>query len=359
MTHDTRDHTLDPTFELPWYQWWVLEQMSKQPRHLLLALPGHRPNRDSAAAIHVLWGQIQKAVLASTPKSIDSITEMLISHHLVDVEDSYEAILSVKDLVFAVIGLQTMLYQPHFDPHSPQGYRILDEMSGYAGTTRMSLYQPPDSSTMNLPDFLLGFGVMLPPPNYCAYENDDDKQLFSQTMTIGPTDIDAHVLSRLCGVRFQWVDSLACHLELDKHSGTLYIYRYPSFCVSCLQHHQRCDGEEERQKSSLHACAYEKNGPLAWANEEDVDELLREILLSYRLRPFASVPKHGQDLSLEEMCGRKRFNCPFKLVEREEYDLAIHFPHLRSRIAQLSCYASSKKPRSLRRLWDDRRDSPA
>ncbi len=159
---------------------------------------------------------------------------MLICHKFVNTEGSYEAILSVKDLVFAIIGLQTMLCQPCFDPGSPGEYRVLDKMSGYRGTTRISFCQSSDSGTRSLPEFLLSFGVMLPPPNYCADDNDDERQLFNQIKTITPDDVDAHVLSRLCGVRFQWVDSLSCHLELGKRSSTLYIYRYPSVVLRLM-----------------------------------------------------------------------------------------------------------------------------
>ncbi|KAI0412615.1 hypothetical protein F5X98DRAFT_317755 [Xylaria grammica] len=363
----------DPTFNLPWYQWWVLEQIRKQPERLVRCLPDYTPDEDPTAAIHVVWNQIRTAGLTSGPRSIDGITDLLITQKLINTENSYEAVLSAKDLVFCIIGLQTMLYQPYFDVSAPGGYRIFDEMGGYQGSTRLCLNQSPDSGTRSLPDFLLGFGMMLPPPHYCASDNDDDRQFFNQIKTITPDDVDAHILSRLCGLKIQWVDSLSCHLELDKHSSTLFVYRYPSFCVSSIQQHE-LSNTIEGQKSVLHSCASDGNGTLPWAKKEDVTGLLREILLSYRvifgqnkrsrtvfrkLRPFASIPRHGQDQSLGEFCGKKRFNCPLKLVEQEEYDLAVDFPHLQSRMAQLCGYTSRKKPRSLRRLWQDRRDSPA
>lgn len=37
----------------------------------------------------------------------------------------------------------------------------------------------------------------------------------------------------------------------------------------------------------------------------------------------------------------------------------VGFPHLRSKIVQLNGYAASRKPRSVRQLWGDRRDSTA
>ncbi|KAJ8131984.1 hypothetical protein O1611_g1640 [Lasiodiplodia mahajangana] len=365
--------TPDPTFDLPWYSWWVLEQIRKQPSRLLSTIRDYRPNESSTIAIHTLWNRIRHILLAAGPKSVDSIADTLVNRNFVDIESSYEAVLSVKDLVFSIIGLQTMLYQPYFDLNSPGSYQIFDEMSGYQGATRLNLCQSSDSSARDLSDFLLGFGLMLPPSNYCVDGSDDDQQVFNKIKTVIPGDIDAYVLSRLCGVRFQWVDSLSCHLELDKHSGTLFLYRYPSFCVSSIRQYESSN-ENEGRKSALHSCAAQRSRPLPWADEESVTGLLREILLSYRvifgqnrrsrgvfrkLRPFASIPKQGRDQSLAEFCGKKLLKCPFMPIEQQEYDLANDFPHLRSRVAQLSSYASRKKPRSVRRLWRDRRDSPS
>ncbi|KAI0509557.1 hypothetical protein F5B22DRAFT_638016 [Xylaria bambusicola] len=299
----------DPAFKLPWYQWWVSEQMRKLPAHVLLGLPGGDSDGASAAVILKIWSEIWRAVLVPEPRSINSIADMLTSRGFVYTKDSYKTVLSIKGLVFA----------------------------------------PWESNTRSLLDFILGFGVMLLTPNYCAYENEDARLLFDQTKIIRPSDISAHVLNKLCGVKFEWVDSLSCHLELDKHSGTLYIYRYPSFCVSRLQEPNSRGARAGGRRSVLHACASEKNRPLPWVCDEDIDGLLQEILLSYRV-------VFGQSKRSRAVFRKLQ---PFASIPMEEYDLAIHFPHLRSRIAQPNGYASRKKPRSLRRLWQDRRDSPA
>lgn len=214
---------------------------------------------------------------------------------------------------------------------------------------------------------------MLPPPNYSAFDDADEQMLFRESKTVSPKEMNAYVLAKICGLRFRWVDSLACHLEMDKHSGTLFLYRYPSFCVSNLQHHARKNGKQ-KQNCVLHCCAFDRRSSVPWADEEDVTGLLREVLLSYRLlfgqtrrsrgifrslRPFVRIPPEGQDQLLSQLCCRKRSACPIALTERDEYDLADDFPHLRSKIVRLSSYASSKKPHSLRQLWVDRRNSPA
>lgn len=318
-----------------------------------------------------LWNQVRELVLAPGPKTIDGITDKLVKLDVVSVKDHYEAYQSAKELIFSLLGWQTMLYKPDLVSCTTGGFSILDEMNGYHGEARVCLNQSPLSSKQDLPGFLLGFGMMLPPRDYCAFDDaDDEKQLFDKTKVIITKDLNAHVLTKVCGVRLQWVDSLSCHLELDRHSGTLFLYRYPSFCVSSLQ----ARVTNERRKGAIHCCGVKRPGPVPWASEEDITELLREILLSYRLlfgqsrrsrslfrrlRPFQRIPQEAHDQFLSLICNRKHFDCPITLIEREEYDLAGDFPHLRSRIVRLNNYASSKKPRSIRQLWRDKRDSTA
>lgn len=130
--------------------------------------------------------------------------------------------------------------------------------------------------------------------------------------------------------------------------------------------------DKDGNRSVICSCVCESVAPANWASRDDVAELLREIVLSYRLvfgqnkqsrklfrklRPFAGIPPEGRDQLLFEVCGRKRFNCPIPLNEREEYDVRTNFSHLRTRIVRLNSYALAKKPRSLRQLWLDTGDS--
>ncbi|SPQ20351.1 11a72daa-7430-4ec6-84bf-c98699d6a118 [Thermothielavioides terrestris] len=370
----------DPTFDkLPWYRAWVLQQVRSQPQRLLLSLPDFNPDGDpNYDHFFLVWNQIQELALMPGPKSINTITDRLHNLGVISTEHNYEAAQSAKELVFSIIGWQTMLYKPDFTPpRAVGGYNILDETPGHRGEARLSLNQFAPSSNKSLPDFLLGFGLMLPPQNYCAFDDADDQALFNQVRVVSVKDINAHVLTKVCGVAIEWVDSLSCHLELDKRTGRLFLFRYPSFCVSCLQQHETRKEGNHSSKSILHRCASEKPGPAPWATEEDVTGLLREILLSYRLifgqnkrsravfrrlQPFARMPTQCHDKFLAQICGRKRFDSPHDaaaVVERDEYDLAADFPHLRSRLARLHGYAAGKKPRSIGQLWRDRRDSTA
>jgi len=295
------------------------------------------------------------------------------------VQENYNAAQSAKDLVFSILGWQTMLYKPDFlSADAMAVYKLYDEMDGYEGEARACLIQSPYAGKKPLPDFLLGFGMMLPPPNHRAFADEGDQQYFGECKTISRKEMNAHVLKNICGLRFQWVDSLSCHLEMDKRSGTIFLYRYPSFCLYHLkqQTHDREHGKMmQGQKCVLHCCAFESRSAVPWADREDVTKLLQQVLLSYRLlfgqgrrsrevfrnlRPFARIDAEGQDRFLSELCSKRWLvECPVELEERDEYDLAEDFPHLRSKLVRLSRFASSKKPQSLRQLWADRRNSPA
>jgi len=349
----------------------VRRQVCSQPSRLLLCLPDDKLDDDLNWSTHFLplWNKVRELILLPSPGGIDSITDALVAQGFITLGDDYEALLSARELVFAILGWQTMLYKPDFASYSTGAYNILDEMDGYHGDARICLSQSALSGTKKLPEFLLGFGMMLPPRNYCAMDDTDDRALFSQTKAIRSKDLEAHVLTKVCGIRLRWVDSLSCHLELDRPSGTLYIFRHPSFCLSSLQKH----GGKCGQKSILHQCALERSEYVSWANDEDVTEFLQEILLSYRLifgqnkksravfrrlQPSAGILEE-QDKVLAQLCGRKRLDCPITLIEREEYELAADFPHLRSKIVRLYGYSLSRKPRSLRQMWRDTRDSTA
>ncbi|UNI18782.1 hypothetical protein JDV02_005032 [Purpureocillium takamizusanense] len=359
---------------LPWYPWWVRRQIRDQPPRLRLALPngGCASGWDWDTHLLPLWNKVQELILVSGLRTIDDIVNALIDIDLISANGSYEAMQSAKDIVFSILGWQTMLYKPNFLDGPSGDFTIVDEMQGHHGDSHVRSSQISLASKRDLPNFLLGFGMMLPPRDYCAFgDTDDEKQLFHKTKAIMAKNLNAHVLSKVCGLSLKWVDSVSCHLELDKISGTLFLFRYPSFCISNLQARE---SREWHRMSSIYGCAVEAFGHVPWANEEDITELLQEILLSYRLlfgqsrrsrslfrrlRPFARVPQEEHDRVLSLICGKKRFRSSITMTEREEYVLASDFPHLRSRMVRLNTYATSKKPHSIRQLWRDKRDSTA
>jgi hypothetical protein len=166
----------------------------------------------------------------------------------------------------------------------------------------------------------------------------------------------------------KWIDSLACHLELDTAFNTLYLFRYPTFCVA-----NQCEKSCQRSHAAvLHACAKPSMATTQWATSDDVSHMLQETLTSYRLlfgqsksarqlfrslTPFDGIPVEGHDLLLAELCGRKTCQNLPDCSERDNYDLRHDFPMLRGRISALHYHLSTMKPRTWKELWRDKRDS--
>lgn len=260
-----------------------------------------------------------------------------------------------------------MLYRPDMGACSPAQLAIIDETDGHRGQAHMCLRQDQAAAKRALRTFLLGFGVMLPCRNFSALASEEDRKALRELNNVSSASFNAHLLHTVGRIRIKWTDSLACHLELDPSSDTLYVFRYPSFCYVNLL------GQSQGQsKTTLHACATPPTTGSHWATVDDVSDLLHEILLSYRLlfgqsktsrrffrtiRPFSDLPEQGRDGSLTDLCGKKSCPLDYGLRERDVYDLFQDFAVLRSRIAVLMRHLSNKRPRTWKELWNDKRDS--
>jgi len=142
-----------------------------------------------------------------------------------------EALSRARNLVFAIIGWQTMLYKPDIGSCSRAQLAIVDETDGYRGHAYMHLRQDQSASRKALHEFLMGFGVLLPCYNFSALASDDDKRALITTKTVSPESLNAHLLNSAGGIYIKWTDSPACHLEFDASSSTLYLFRFPTLCA--------------------------------------------------------------------------------------------------------------------------------
>lgn len=300
--------------------------------------------------------------------SIDSIVTHLLKKKLAKLgDDETEALSHTRNLVFAIIGWQTMLYKPDMGSCSQAQLAIVDETDGHRGYAYTDLRQDQGASRKVLHEFLMGFGLLLPYYNFSALASDDDKQALMATKTVSPESLNMYFLTSAGDIQIKWTDSLACHLEFDTNSSTLYLFPFPTFCAINL-----LSQEKFQTKPTLHSCAAPPMAAAYWATHEDVNDLLRETLLSYRLlfgqdkasrrllrslNPFEGLPEGCKDHSLFILCGKKQSNFTIRLREPEFYILSKDFPILRSRLAILAHYFSHKRPRNWKELWNDKRDS--
>lgn len=341
-----------------------------QPSELFSVLQGHALDSSemSWASFLLAWRGVWEAITTSE-SDIDHIILYLERHDLIQLGKDVDSLLLARNLVFSIIGWQTMLYRPGTGSCSQRELAIVDETEGFRGQAHLSLRHSQAACNKRPHEFLMGFGVMLPCRDFSAMSSDEDKKAIRQMRTVAPDLFNTNLLSSLGGVRLIWTDVLSCHLEFDDVSHTMYLYRFPSFCIAHLQSTQG-----DRAKSTLHACAAPHNNSSHWATTEDVDELLSEILLSYRLlfgqdkdsRALFRVGKvcspHGCipviDGALASLCGRKTCDV-FNFKERAVYDLQQDFPVLKSRLVTAMRHLASKRPRTWRELWQDKRDSGA
>lgn len=356
---------------LPWYEPWVRQQLNaSRPQILsvLLVEDDKDPNRWNAFAS--CWKEVEAYTATNTLISIDTIITHLLQSNNLRLTSKSESILLAKQLIFSIIGWQTMLYQT--DPTCPLSQlAIRDAMTGHKGQAHMNLQQPHTASKKPLCDLLLMYGLLLPPRNMNTAETSEHKVAFNDMRSASPSTFNASLLTSIAGIDIRWVDSLACHLEFDPHSGTLFLFRYPSFCKAnyCVE------GDGTGYRSTIHMCGRPEVGIGMWATAREVNDMLFEVLTSYRLLfgqhkasrqwfrkqlPFAGTSYAKGDEVLMSLCGRKQpkiDDLGFALADRTSYDLQCDFPILRSRLAVLLQHLASKKPRTWGELWKDKRDS--
>jgi hypothetical protein len=352
-----------------WYSWWVNEQIKDEPKETFSCLPDYESDSEDrwAKSFVILWQEIWRHMTADASTSIDELISHLTNDKALVLSTDPAALAHARNLVFAIIGWQTMLYRSNLHSCPQVQLAIADEMDGHKGQGHMCLKQSQSCCKKYMHDFLLGFGILLPPRNFEALEAVEDKQAFKELRVADVAAFNAYFLTSIGGLNIKWIDSLACHLELDPDLNTVFLFRYPSFCATYIS----LDKANTMHKSAIHACAAPYSSK-QWATEDDVEQMLYETILSYRLlfgqnkaarqlfrklKPFERVPEEGRDELLMTLCGYKHCQTNLELRERDAYDLPRDFPIYRSRLAILLRHLASRKPRSWKELWQDKRDS--
>ena len=133
-------------------------------------------------------------------------------------------ILTGRALVFAMLGWQTMLYRPSFETSPVEELAIVNVYHGYQGHAYQKFKQDAKNSEKRLDLFLEGFELLLPPGNEWHSYNTEE------ITKIEPGEFNAYVLHSIAHVKLKWVDTLPLHLEFNKSTNTMYLFRYPSFC---------------------------------------------------------------------------------------------------------------------------------
>ncbi|PWY95534.1 hypothetical protein BO94DRAFT_580724 [Aspergillus sclerotioniger CBS 115572] len=350
-----------------WYQAWLSSQFEELPSSILdiFHVDHERCTSESHWECFVsAFLAISECIASTSAITIDGIIIQLLEKSVIATDASYDSLQYARYFVFSVLGWQTMLFKPAH-PTEPVHQLTIEEQRGCCEYTHMSLQQDMRVCEQDpLSEFLMGFGVLLPSKNICLNDDQDVLHIFHQQVEVSARTFNAYNLSSITGIRIKWVDTLACHLAFNASTRELSLFQCPSFCQFCLLTY------ESLGQGSIHACATTSKLRCQWATEDEVNQLLREILLSYRLlfgqtkrsrvlfrslNPFAQCSKPSRDPLLSTLCGKKP--CFPGLVQKERYYLSQDFPVLRYRIAVLQRQLATTTPCTWVQLWRDKRDS--
>ena len=331
--------------------------------------------------------RIEECILSTPSITIDQIILQLLdegfliaespdnNHNITNSEIHFQY---AQYFIFCALGWQTMLFTPASqsnDSNSLETPRLaIDEQDGCCGYTHMSLEQDSRAcSRESISEFLMGFGVLLPSKNMCLDDDPNIQRAFHQQTEVYAKGFNAYTLNAVAGLRIKWVYALACHLEFNSTTKEISLFRFPSFCQSMLLRSTKVG-----RPGVIHTCATTSHLRCQWATEDEINQLLAEILLSYRVlfgqtrksrtffrstaNPFtkkSASRDNIRDPFLLALCGTKTpgHSILNGLVEKDTYYLPRDFPILRYRISVLQRHLSSTAPRTWVQLWRDNRDS--
>lgn len=143
--------------------------------------------------------------------------------------------------VFCMIGIMTCLYRPTISGLSRKSFSIeendIDTLHRYTCVYKGHINEFEASRSVR--HALKGFGELLPVLDRTGRAKPDHpRPLFA-------SQINAHVLISVMKINFAWTDILGAHLDFDERTRTLYLFRFPSFCV------QNCYLYSEKSQSSI------------------------------------------------------------------------------------------------------------
>ena len=301
-------------------------------------------------------------VLDNEAVSIDDVVGHLRKTQ--KMEGTRETLKAQRLLVFAILGWQSMLYRPAFNTCSQDVFAVHEDWD----QSNSGLVFDTNKVSADLADrpffvILKGFGNLLPSPRNISQVASENSKTAATWFSLNPAETNAYLLHTLLHVRIRWVDCLALHLDYNKSTRTLSLFSCPSFCVAML-----------RSKGTIFSFAStEKSSFDPRANEEEISQFMREVLLSFRLlfgqhgpsrklspqiyRPTERLQKPDELLPL--LCMRKYIHqtlLPFS-PDQPVYFAAQHFPVLSERIELIAKELKNSRPTSMKELLRDRRDT--
>lgn len=221
--------------------------------------------------------------------SLGEIAETLVKKLLVTDDENHKT--NVQQMVFATIGLLSMLFAP--SASYIEGVLSMDitrqsPLRKRASETWVVSQQPLGDATGSIGDILRSFSSTRGPISYIG----GSTAQLNEIDTLMSSNLNFYTLARFGGLRIKWVDSVCMHLELNRRDKLLMVFRFPSLCAIMA-----LDQENEifldRHVSFLVATAQADDNRLFKDYFKDLrkdlkgtspaGDFYREVLFTYRL----------------------------------------------------------------------------
>ncbi|THC89937.1 hypothetical protein EYZ11_010602 [Aspergillus tanneri] len=228
----------DSLIDMSWYDVWLSQQLENLP-YCLRELRIQGESLLAGLCLDKLFDAIRDFTQINEGVSIDEIVRHLQN---IDILDNASDLLGPQRLlIFAVLGWRSMLYQAGFNVCSIQELAVHQDSSQPQSGFVFDTYKvPAELSDRPLSVLLKAFGNILPARSSTVPQvASETSKLASSWLPLYPVETNAYMLHTLLRVHIRWVDALALHLDYDKSNPR--------------------------------------------ADKEDISQLLREVLLSYRL----------------------------------------------------------------------------
>lgn len=356
--------------DLYWYMPWLSNQIAQLPQWVLGLLWTEETITSIDLSVDSAFYRVFMSINRFTRRegsncSIDDIIECLRADSLLEsIAVPSQTFQAQRCLVFAILGWQSMLYSPSFNTCPLSELAIQQAVDQPDSRLVFDTFKvSTDLADRPLAILMKAFGNLLPSrPQTLTKIASETSRVASLWYPINPLEVNAHFLHSLLRVRFRWVDSLALHLDYDRSTRTLSLFRYPSVCIHMLL----------SQGAVYSFASAELHSSDPRADHDEITDILTESLLSYRLlfgqskssrRFFRQLLRSepiltdNADIFLNSICAKKLFAHQLVPRDRWTYFAPRDFPVLGERLETLAKEMKGARPKSWKDLLRDRRDT--
>ncbi|KAL9081348.1 MAG: hypothetical protein Q9159_007336 [Coniocarpon cinnabarinum] len=128
-----------------WYRNWLLHQLDQCPSSLFAILPTSSkevPSNTISSCFISVWTAIAQMLRDQIVDTVDHLVEALCQRELLCMaNESLDELDVARNLVFTIIGWQSMLFKADYGSAPPRHVCLADEMNGFRSESRLVLQQ--------------------------------------------------------------------------------------------------------------------------------------------------------------------------------------------------------------------------